>query len=216
MRNDQEIVEFILETDDELSDLRDSGFKDIMEATDVWSDEEFLSDKKENLEELSQPDPDAAGPSAPKKRSWSRPNNAKKAKKGSDKYNELYWASTEPPQPMRGHLFDGQPGVNFIVQSCDSLEFFELIVTDEIVDHIATYSNLYASKANPLVIKSLRKHTCYVSGRTLLLLKSDCILPHWFIVECCTNRKSICIILKTTFLRSQCLDELYHKIKWYY
>ena len=114
------------------------------------------------------------------------------------------------------YLFDGQPGVNFIVQSCDSLEFFELIVTDEIVDHIATYSNLYASKANPLVIKSLRKHTCYVSGRTLLLLKSDCILPHWFIVECCTNRKSICIILKTTFLRSQCLDELYHKIKWYY
>ena len=114
------------------------------------------------------------------------------------------------------YLFDGQPGVNFIVQSCDSLEFFELIVTDEIVDHIATYSNLYASKANPLVIKSLRKHTCYVSGRTLLLLKSDCILPHWFIVECCTSRKSICIIIKTTFLRSQCLDELYHKIKWYY
>ena len=118
-----------------------------MEATDVWSDEEFLSDKKENLEELSQPDPDAADPSAPKKRSWSRPNNAKKAKKGSDKYNELNWALTDPPQPMRRHLFDGQPGVNFIVQSCDSLEFFELIVTDEIVDHIATYSNLYASKS---------------------------------------------------------------------
>ena len=67
---------------------------------------------------------------------------------------------------------------------------------------------------NLLVTKSLIKHLDYVSGKTLLLLKSECILPHWFIVECCTNRKSICIILKTNFLRPQGLEELYHKIRW--
>ena len=39
---------------------------------------------------------------------------------------------------MRRHLFDGQSCVNYIVQSCDLLEIFELIVTDEIVDHIVT------------------------------------------------------------------------------
>ena len=66
---------------------------------------------------------------------------------------------------------------------------------------------------NLLVIKSLRKHPDYVSLKTLLLLKLEFILPHWFIVECCTNRKSICIILNTNFLRPQGLEELYHKIR---
>ena len=47
---------------------------------------------------------------------------------------------------MRKHLFYGLPGVN-VVQSCDSLEIFELIVTDEVVDHIETYSNLYANQS---------------------------------------------------------------------
>ena len=48
---------------------------------------------------------------------------------------------------MRRYLFDGQPGVNDIVQSCDLLEIFELIVTDEIIDHIVIYSNLYANQS---------------------------------------------------------------------
>ena len=48
---------------------------------------------------------------------------------------------------MRRHLFDGQSCVNYIVQSCDLLEIFELIVTDEIVDHIVTQSNLYANQS---------------------------------------------------------------------
>ena len=61
-----------------------------------------------------QPDPDTAGSSAPKKRPRPRLNNAKKAKKGSDKYDELCWTSTEHPQPIRRHLSGGQPGVNVI------------------------------------------------------------------------------------------------------
>ena len=61
-----------------------------------------------------QPDPDTAGSSTPKKHPRPRSNNAKKAKKGTDKYDELRWTSTEPPQPIRRHLFDGQPGVNVI------------------------------------------------------------------------------------------------------
>ena len=69
LRNDEEIVEFMLETDYELSDLSESDFEDIMNATDVSSDEELLSDINENLNEPPQPDPDTAGPSAPKKTS---------------------------------------------------------------------------------------------------------------------------------------------------
>ena len=48
---------------------------------------------------------------------------------------------------MRRHLFDRQPGVNDIVQSCDLLKMFKLIVTDKIVDDIGTYSNLYANQS---------------------------------------------------------------------
>ena len=80
LQNDQEIVEFMLETDDQLSELSDQDFEDIMDATDVSSDEEFPSDMNENLEQPPQPDPDTAGNSAPKKRPTTRPNNAKKAK----------------------------------------------------------------------------------------------------------------------------------------
>ena len=112
LRNEKDIVEFLLETDDELSDLSDSDFEDIMDAIDVSSDEEFLSDINENLEEPPQANPYTAGCSALKKRPRQRPNNAKNAKKGSDKNNELCWTSTEPPQLMRRHLFDGQKNVN--------------------------------------------------------------------------------------------------------
>ena len=45
VRNDQEIVECMLETESDLSDLSDSDFKDIMDATDVLSDEEFLDEE---------------------------------------------------------------------------------------------------------------------------------------------------------------------------
>ena len=69
LRNDEEIVEFMLETDYELSDLSESDFEDIMNATDVSSDEELLSDINENLNEPPQPDPDTAGSSALKKTS---------------------------------------------------------------------------------------------------------------------------------------------------
>lgn len=43
LQNDQEIAEFMLETDEELSDLSDLDFEDIMDATYVSSYEEFLS-----------------------------------------------------------------------------------------------------------------------------------------------------------------------------
>ena len=55
----------MLETGDELSDLSDSDFENVMDATDVSSDEEFSSDINENHEEPPQPDQDTAGPSAP-------------------------------------------------------------------------------------------------------------------------------------------------------
>ena len=49
---------------------------------------------------------------------------------------------------MRRHLSDGQPGVSAIVEICDPLEFFELIVADEIVDHIA--ANLFKFICKPI------------------------------------------------------------------
>ena len=66
--------------------------------------------------------------------------------------------------------------------------------------YCGSHCNLFKFISNQFIgIKSLRKHADYVSSRTLLILKSDCILPHWCIMECCANRKSICIILKAHF-----------------
>ena len=198
----------MLETDDELSDLSDSDLEDILDATDVSSDEEFLD------EEPAQPYPDTAGSSAPKKHPRTRPNNTKKAKKGSDRYYELYWTSTEPPPPMWRHLFDGLPVLNNIVQSCDLLKIFEIIVTDEIVDHIVTYSNLYANQSISSNKFKKPSRLCKwkdISAPEIRLYLATLIYHGMF-----TNRKSISIILKTNFLRPQGLEELYHNIRWYY
>ena len=97
LRNEKEIVEFLLETDDELSDLSDSDFEDIMDATDKSSDERFSSYMNENLEEPPQLDPYTAGSSALKKRPRRRPNNAKNAKV---QIPEPF----EPLQLMRRHI----------------------------------------------------------------------------------------------------------------
>ena len=77
LQNDEEIVEFMSETDYDPSYSSDSDFEDIMNTTGVSSDEELLPDMNENLKEPPQPDPDTAGPSAPKKRPRPTPNNVK-------------------------------------------------------------------------------------------------------------------------------------------
>ena len=82
-----------------------------------------------------------------------RTNEVKMAEKGSEKYSELSWTSTESPWPMR--RLSEQPSIQNIGKNCEQLESFELIVTDEITDHTATYSNLHSTQS--LGNKELKK-----------------------------------------------------------
>ena len=87
-----------------------------------------------------------------------------------------------------------------IVQSCDTLEIFELIVTDEIVDHIVTYSNLYANQSTGNKEFKKISRLCKWEGITAPEIR--------LYLAKLIYRKTICIILKTNFLRPQALDEL--------
>ena len=94
-----------------------------------------------------------------------------------NKYTELSWMSTESSD-YEETFFSVQPGVHNTVKSCEPLEIFESIVTDELIDHVATNSNLYATQSlgnKDLVIKS---HPDRIDGKISLLLKFDCILQH--------------------------------------
>lgn len=94
-----------------------------------------------------------------------------------NKYTELSWMSTESSD-YEETFFIVKPGVHNTVKSCEPLEIFESIVTDEIIDHVATNSNLYATQSlgnKDLVIKS---HPDCIDGKISLLLKFDCILQH--------------------------------------
>ena len=106
---------------------------------------------------------------------------------------------------------------------------FELIVIDEIVDHIVTYSNVYVNHSTgnkelqktsrlcnweDITAPEIRLYLAALTYRGMLHKPKE----HLYYVKkklCCTNRKNICIMLKRNFLRHQCLEELYHKIRWY-
>jgi len=105
--------------------LSDSEFEDIMNATDVSSEDESVDLASEipeppqpviddtQFDEEPPPAPAAAASCATKK----RPRPVNKAKKAKDKYGDLSWTAAEPENPMRRHSFDGEPSVNVIVDS---------------------------------------------------------------------------------------------------
>ena len=138
LRNDQEIIEFMSETDDELSDLSDSDFEDIMDATDVSSDEEFLSDMNDHnkiliycwlLYQRNVLDQDQITLKKLRKVQINTKNYVAHRLNLRSPWEDIY-------------LTDSHVSMFLFL-----LEIFELIVTDEIVDHIVTYSNLHANQS---------------------------------------------------------------------
>ena len=138
LRNDQEIIEFMSETDDELSDLSDSDFEDIMDATDVSSDEEFLSDMNDHnkiliycwlLYQKNVLDQDQITLKKLRKVQINTKNYVAHRLNLRSPWEDIY-------------LTDSHVSMFLFL-----LEIFELIVTDDIVDHIVTYSNLHANQS---------------------------------------------------------------------
>ena len=140
----------MLESDEDLSDLSDSDLEDILDATDVSSEEEIVDSDPEIPNVQPQPvndtESDDEPPPPPVNVAKKPPRPVNKAKKARDRYSNLSWTPAEPDNPMGRHNFDREPKVNVIVDSIEPIDIFELIVTDDIVDHIVWYSNLYAQQ----------------------------------------------------------------------
>ena len=113
LRNDQAIVNFMLETDGDPWDSSKFEFEN-MDATDVSSDDEPLSESSENNEKLPESAPVPSGSSSASKKSLKRKTSiAKKAKKRCDKLE----TSTGLPQAMKRHFFSEQPDLHNIIKS---------------------------------------------------------------------------------------------------
>ena len=85
-----------------------------MDATDVSSDDEPLSESSENNEKLPESAPVPSGSSSASKKSLKRKTSiAKKGKKRCDKLE----TSTGLPQAMKRHFFSEQPDLHNIIKS---------------------------------------------------------------------------------------------------
>ena len=86
-------------------------------------------------------------------------------KKKVGKYDELEWQKDPPVQDMKKQQFIDTLGMLHAVQSTEPIDIFEMMITDELVEYIATQTNLYFKqnisgkifKATSLVIRHLIK-----------------------------------------------------------
>ena len=83
--------------------------------------------------------------------------NQKSRKKVSNGYDNIEWKDDKPTEGLTRLLFSGKPGCSRDILSDDPLHIYELIVTDEICQKIATETNTYAEqylKNNELITHS--------------------------------------------------------------
>ena len=70
--------------------------------------------------------------------------NQKPRKKVSNGYDNIEWKDDKPAEGLTRLPFSGKPGCSIEILSDDRLHIYELIVTDEICQKIATDTNTYA------------------------------------------------------------------------
>lgn len=127
----------MLESDECLSELSESDFDDKLDVTESENEEEFVH---------SIEDPSIPGSSGYNKRTENpniRPGQAKRNKKNSS-LNTNKTKST--PALRQQEVVCREPGVTEHVASDEPIDFFELIVTDQLIDFIVGNTNLYATQ----------------------------------------------------------------------
>ena len=72
--------------------------------------------------------------------------NQKSRKKVSNGYDNIEWKDDKPTEGLTRLPFSGKPGCSIDILSDDPLHIYELIVTDEICQNIATETNTYAEQ----------------------------------------------------------------------
>ncbi|XP_065673943.1 piggyBac transposable element-derived protein 4-like [Hydra vulgaris] len=118
LNSTEDIVRFMLESDEEISDCSSSDFDDVIDGTDISTEE----DSDDDIQRMT----------------------TRKIKV----MDNLCWTKCKPVSGMCRQIFHSEPGVHESVTSDDPLETFELLFTNELIDMIVKMTNKYADQSN--------------------------------------------------------------------
>ena len=152
--SDKAIIDFLLESDSDLSSLSEES-SDEEDENDIQIDseteEEIILEEHEdiidNIYEETSEAPDASHQTAEKDTRKRAANTSKagqnKRKKPTEKYEGIKWQKEPPIGGMKRRLFTGVPGISATVATEGPIDIFELMITDELVEIIVEQTNLY-------------------------------------------------------------------------
>ena len=145
--SDKAIIDFLLESDSDLSSLSEES-SDEEDENDIQIDseteEEIILEEHEdiidNIYEETSEAPDASHQTAEKDTRKRAANTSKagqnKRKKPTEKYEGIKWQKEPPIGGMKRRLFTGVPGISATVATEGPIDIFELMITDELVEII--------------------------------------------------------------------------------
>ena len=153
LMTEDDVQNFIFESDSELSELSEtSGSSSEYSTTSEELEEEleientvFVELQNEFLVQNNETDTTTNGKHQDKAMTTNRAApNQKSRKKVSNGCDNIEWKDDKPTEGLTRLPFSGKPGCSIDILSNDRLHIYELIVTDEICQKIATETNTYA------------------------------------------------------------------------
>ena len=143
LNSTEDIVRFMLESDEEISDCSSSDFDDVIDGTDISTEEDSDDDMEKSIAEnnqsiVTQP-VSFVVPIKKRKRMTTKKTKV---------MDNLCWTKCKPVPGMCRQIFHSEPGVHESVTSDDPLEIFELLFTNELIDMIVKMTNKYADQSN--------------------------------------------------------------------
>ena len=145
----EEIEQFLFEEDSE-NELSDLSSSDSEGSVDSETEEEVIEEESsdELYEEQVVEDEELPGESQQQKTTPENENTNKEiAPVIIIDYDNLSWEDIPPQVGMKRVPFNGKPGVNASIISSEPIQIFEHFFTDELIEHIVYYTNLFAEQS---------------------------------------------------------------------
>ncbi|XP_065652095.1 piggyBac transposable element-derived protein 4-like [Hydra vulgaris] len=143
LNSTEDIVRFMLESDEEISDCSSSDFDDVIDGTDISTEEDSDDDMEKSIAENNQ-----SIVTQPVSFVVPIKKRQRMTTKKTKVMDNLCWTKCKPVSSMCRQIFHSEPGVHESVTSDDPLEIFELLFTNELIDMIVKMTNKYADQSN--------------------------------------------------------------------
>ena len=153
--SDKAMIEFLLESDSDLSSLSEESSDEEDEnniSIDSETENEIILEEHEDtiidkIDEETSEAPDASHQIV-EKDTRKRPANSSKAeqnkrKKPTDVYEGIKWQKEPAIGGMKKRLFTGAPGISATAATETPIDIFELMITGELVEIIVEQTNLH-------------------------------------------------------------------------